>query len=83
MRWSRGRHRGDDGPIRSLPLVNEVLRGPGAPLEPAARAALEDGLGHSFAQVRVHTDARAAASAAALGAKAYTVGDDIVFAAGA
>lgn len=35
--------------------------------------------GHDFARVRIHTDATAAASARDLGAKAYTVGSDIVF----
>jgi peptidoglycan hydrolase-like protein with peptidoglycan-binding domain len=35
---------------------------------------------HDFGQVRIHTDARAAESARAVNAKAYTVGRDIVFA---
>jgi outer membrane protein OmpA-like peptidoglycan-associated protein len=37
---------------------------------------------HDFSSVRVHTDAEAAQSAAALGAYAYTVGHDIVFGTG-
>jgi hypothetical protein len=37
---------------------------------------------HDFGRVRVHTDARAADSASALNARAYTVGDHIVFAEG-
>jgi hypothetical protein len=36
-----------------------------------------------FSRVRVHTDARAAASARAVNARAYTVGHDVVFGAGA
>jgi hypothetical protein len=39
-------------------------------------------LGHDFGQVRLHTDARAARSARAVNAKAYTVGNDVVFAEG-
>ena len=39
-------------------------------------------LGYDFSQVRLHTDARAAASAQAVNARAYTVGRDIVFGAG-
>ena len=35
--------------------------------------------GRDFSQVRVHTDGQAAASATAVGARAYTVGRDIVF----
>jgi hypothetical protein len=36
-------------------------------------------LGYDFRDVRVHADARAAASAQAIGALAYTVGNDIAF----
>lgn len=43
---------------------------------------MESRLGHDFAHVRVHTDAAAARSAAAVGAQAYTVGSDVVFGAG-
>jgi hypothetical protein len=39
-------------------------------------------LGHDFGEVRVHTDARAAESARALDASAYTVGRDVVFGTG-
>ncbi len=35
--------------------------------------------GHDFGRVRIHTDAQAAASARAVGALAYTVGEHIVF----
>jgi hypothetical protein len=38
--------------------------------------------GHDFSQVRVHTDAKAAASARAVHALAYAVGRDVVFGAG-
>jgi len=62
--------------------VDEALRSPGRPLDPAARSFLEPRLGRSFDQVRVHTDAPAAESARSVGARAYTVGRDIVFAEG-
>lgn len=58
-------------------------RGPGRPLEPAVRASAERSFGHDFSQVRIHTDAAAAASAQALNAKAYTAGADLVFGPGA
>jgi len=110
------------------PVVHDVLRTPGEPLDAAARAFMEPRFGHDFSkvrvysnptsqagltvnkpddeservadriaesalghpenrpgarhdfsQVRVHTDARAAESAAAVRAKAYTFGRDIVF----
>ena len=41
-----------------------------------------EGPGFDFGRVRIHTDARAAASAQAVAARAYTVGQSIVFAPG-
>jgi len=64
------------------PVVNEALRSPGKPLDSATRSFFESRLGHDFGGVRVHTDARAAESAAAVNALAYTVGRDVVFGAG-
>jgi hypothetical protein len=43
---------------------------------------MESRFGHDFSRVRVHTDRRAAESARELNALAYTVGPNIVFAAG-
>jgi hypothetical protein len=43
---------------------------------------MEARFGHDFAAVRLHRDARAAESARAVAARAYTVGEDIVFASG-
>lgn len=51
----------------------------GSTLEQNTRALMETRFGHDFSQVRVHTDDKAAASARAVNARAYTVGDDIVF----
>jgi len=61
------------------PIVHEVLRSPGRPLEAETRDWLEPRLGHNFGDVRVHADRRAAASARAVGAQAYTVGRHVVF----
>jgi hypothetical protein len=63
-------------------IVNDVVRTPGRPLDAPTRATMEARLGHDFSRVRVHDDTRAAASAQAVGALAYTVGRDIVFGAG-
>jgi outer membrane protein OmpA-like peptidoglycan-associated protein len=54
----------------------------GKPLDPAAHAALAPRFGHDFGNVRVHADAAAAASTAATNARAFTIGEDIAFAAG-
>jgi hypothetical protein len=59
--------------------VHEALRSPGRPLDAAIRTDMESRFGHDFGRVRVHTDARAAASAGAVDALAYTVGRDVVF----
>ena len=64
------------------PIVLDVLRSPGEPLDSATRTLMESRFGHDFSQVRVHTDARAAESAQSVHALAYTVGRDVVFGAG-
>ncbi|MFO1434147.1 MAG: DUF4157 domain-containing protein [Candidatus Competibacteraceae bacterium] len=61
------------------PIVHEVLRSPGQPLDARTRAFMEPRFGHDFSRVRVHTDAKAAESARAVNARAYTVGRDVVF----
>lgn len=60
-------------------IVYDVLSRPGAPLDPAVRGTMESRFGVDFGSVRVHTDARAQQSAAAVGARAFTVGRDVVF----
>jgi len=70
------------GGMEAPPIVHEVLRSPGRPLDAATRAFMEPRFGHDFSHVRVHTDAKAAESARAVGARAYTVGRDLVFAEG-
>ena len=61
------------------PIVHEVIQSPGKPLDTDTRALMEPRLGHDFANVRVHTYTRAAESAQAVDALAYTVGRDVVF----
>ena len=69
-----------DAQVRTAPpIVQEVLRSPGQPLDAATRAYMEPRFGHDFGRVRVHADPRAADSARALDARAYTVGRDVVF----
>jgi hypothetical protein len=63
-------------------VVHEVIGGAGQPLDATTRAFMEERFGHSFGHVRVHADARAAASARAVDAEAYTVGQHIAFASG-
>ncbi len=64
------------------PIVDEVLRSPGQPLDQKTRAFMEPRFGHDFGNVRVHTDGRAAKAASMVDARAYTVGSHIVFGVG-
>ncbi len=64
------------------PIVHEVLATGGTPLDAATRGLMESRFGRDFSGVRVHADARAADSARAVSASAYTVGRDLVFASG-
>jgi hypothetical protein len=59
--------------------VRAALARDGRPLDPPVRARMEETLGEPFADVRIHTDPQAAASATAVGAQAYTFGRDVVF----
>jgi|GEM_PF-4239177 len=60
-------------------IVHEVLRSPGQPLDAATCAFMEPRFDHDFSQVRVHTDAKAKASAQAVNALAYTAKNNVVF----
>ncbi|WP_406192055.1 DUF4157 domain-containing protein [Kitasatospora sp. NBC_01560] len=66
-------------PLVAPPIVHEVLRGPGEPLDAVTTATMNARFGQDFSQVRVHTGPRAAQSAAAVIARAYTVGSHVVF----
>lgn len=68
--------------LSAPPIVNQVLSSHGQSLDPATRTFLGTRFGHDFSQVRVHSDETAAESARAVGARAYTVGNHIVFASG-
>jgi hypothetical protein len=70
------------GPAVAPPIVRQVLASGGVPLSGRTRAEMEPRFRHSFADVRVHADGRAAESARAVGAQAYAVGRDVVFGAG-
>lgn len=60
----------------------EVLQGSGRPLSESERTFFEPRFGTGLSGVRIHTGPSAEAAAAALNARAFTVGQDIVFGAG-
>jgi len=78
--------------IQTKPLPNQTsevvsdmetsinsIRGGGQPLPGSTRAFFEPRFGQDFSQVRLHTDTRAAESARAVNAQAYTIENNIVF----
>jgi Domain of unknown function (DUF4157) len=76
------RKEADASPQFAPPSVHDVLNSPGQPLDPGTRAFMEPRFGYDFSGVRVHRDAKAAGSAAAVNALAYTVGRSVVFGVG-
>jgi hypothetical protein len=64
------------------PIVDSVLQSSGHALDAGTRTYFERRLGRDFSDVRIHADDRAAESARAINAYAYTSGRHVVFAAG-
>lgn len=62
--------------------VQNAISSGGQPLDRSTRSFFEPRLGYDLSSVRIHTNSQAAESAKAIDAKAYTLGSDIVFAAG-
>ncbi len=56
-----------------------ALRGPGASLPTGLQRSAGRRYGHTFANVRIHTNARASAAAKELRASAFTLGNNIAF----
>jgi hypothetical protein len=66
-------------PTETPAVVRDVVRTPSRPLDDQTRRFMEPRFGRDFSQVRVHTDAKAAESAKAVDALAYTFGRHVVF----
>jgi len=72
---------GDTTPEVAHNLESQIraIQGGGKPLTESERAYFESRFDYDFGHVRVHTDAQAAGSARAVNARAFTVGQDVVF----
>ncbi|MFD4942604.1 DUF4157 domain-containing protein [Streptomyces sp. NPDC058409] len=70
--------RATERPAAQRSAVHEVLRTRGRPLDKATRTDMETRLDADFSDVRIHNDSTAKASAAEIGARAYTSGNHIV-----
>jgi len=77
---SKTLHRSSNQPgVNKIPpIVEEGLRSPGQPLDKETLTDMENYFGHDLSDVRIHANAKAGESAQAVGARAYTVGNDIV-----
>lgn len=64
------------------PIAHTILRTPGRPLGTGTRHFMESRFGADFSGVRVHTGTQAEAAARSVQARAYTVGQHVVFGAG-
>ncbi len=81
---SRRSHDYGDKGLNALPaIVHEVLESDSEPLQIRDRTRFEASLGSDFSTVRVHRGPRAAESADAIGALAYTFGRHVVLGADA
>jgi hypothetical protein len=74
--------RSADPDDRAVEDAVRAVDGPGTPLPAGIRDTVGAALGHDFGRVRVHAGRRAASSATMIGARAYTVGNQIAFAPG-
>ncbi|MFG2994553.1 DUF4157 domain-containing protein [Streptomyces sp. NPDC048257] len=70
-------HQQTEHPVQRS-TVDDVLRTPGNTLDDATRTEMEARLGADFSDVRIHTGEAARASAAEIGARAYTSGHHVV-----
>jgi hypothetical protein len=59
-------------------IVSEAIQTSGRPLDTSTREFFEPRFGHDFSNIRIHDDDKAASSANAVNAKAYTIGEHIV-----
>ncbi|NOQ33836.1 MAG: DUF4157 domain-containing protein [Methanosarcinales archaeon] len=74
-------NRGDTTPevIHYFESQIQAIRGGGQPLSESERAFFEPRFGVDFGQVKVHAGTQATESAQVLNARAYTLGQDVVF----
>ncbi|WP_234046958.1 eCIS core domain-containing protein [Streptomyces adelaidensis] len=71
-------HQDTERPAVQRSAVHDVLRSGGQALDGATRSDMESRFGADFSDVRIHNDSAARASAAEVGARAYTSGSHVV-----
>jgi outer membrane protein OmpA-like peptidoglycan-associated protein len=73
---------GAEAPAFAPPIVHETLSSQGRPLDAATRAYFEPRFGRDFSGVRIHTGGDAVSATHEARARAFTVANQIAFAAG-
>lgn len=73
---------GEQASHEAPPIVNQALSSAGQPLDAGTQETMGARFGTDFSHVRVHADEQANDSAQAIHARAYTVGNDVVFGGG-
>jgi hypothetical protein len=73
---------GQSIPSHSPAHVRDVISSGGRPLDVDSRNFFEPRFAQDLSDIRIHTDAKAAQSARALDAKAYALGNNVVFGSG-
>jgi hypothetical protein len=76
---NRMRRQEPDGETRVSDTVREAVSSPGRSLDDSVQRAMERRMGDSFDDVQIHADPRAAEAAEQLNARAFTVGNHVVF----
>lgn len=75
-------NRADEGPTGSTRVpetVRSVVSSPGRSMDDEVQREMEDKMGESFDDVRLHTGPRAARAAESINARAFTVGNSVAF----
>jgi hypothetical protein len=70
---------GTESSDRVVDEVNNICSSEGSSLDTDTNEFMESSFGHDFSRVRVHTGERAAMSAKSINARAYAIGNNIVF----
>ncbi|MFA9417302.1 DUF4157 domain-containing protein [Natrinema sp. HArc-T2] len=79
QRTASARDTGPAGETQVPDSVRDVISSPGRSLDPSIQRAMEDRMGDSLGDVRIHTGSKAAQACEHINARAFTVGNHVAF----
>jgi len=79
QRTAAARDTGPAGETQVPDSVRDVISSPGRSLNPSIQRAMEDRMGGSLGDVRIHTGPKAAQACEQINARAFTVGNHVAF----